>query len=262
MALDEVGCIAIPAEQVLQLLMADTGENARVGDLVPVEMQDGQHGAIPLRVKELVRVPAGRAGARFRFTVTHHARHDQVGIVEGRAVGVEQRVAQLAALVNGPRCLRRDMTGNPVGPGELAEEPLDAVPVLPDMRVDLAVGALEIGVGHDPGAAVPGTHDVNHVQIVLGDQPVEVGVDEVEARRGTPVAQQTGLDVVNGQGSVEERVVLEIDLSHREIVRRAPIGVHLVELVGRDGCHGTLLHGAAAGRNRPGLGLMDDQRGV
>jgi len=38
--------------------------------------------------------------AGLRLAIAHYASHDQIGIVEGRAVGMNQRVAQFAALVN------------------------------------------------------------------------------------------------------------------------------------------------------------------
>src|SRR5262249_55762062 len=111
------------------------------------------------------------------------------------------------------------------------EEPLHALLVLRDARVDLAVGAFEIGVGDDAGATVAGAGDVNRVEVVLLDDPVEVDVNEVEAGRGPPVAEQPRLDVLLGQRLLQERVVVEVDLPHREIVRRAPVGVDLLELI-------------------------------
>ena len=38
--LDEIRRVAVAAEQLIQLLMADPRENARIGDLVAVEVQD------------------------------------------------------------------------------------------------------------------------------------------------------------------------------------------------------------------------------
>ena len=65
-ALDQVGRVAVAAQQVEQLLARDAGQHGRVGDLVAVEVQDRQHGAVGARVEELVRVPARRPAARSR----------------------------------------------------------------------------------------------------------------------------------------------------------------------------------------------------
>ena len=58
--------------------------------------------------------------------------------------------------------------------------------VLGDVRVVLAVRAFEIGVGDQGRAAVPGPGDVDHVEIELADDAVQVRVDEVEARASCP----------------------------------------------------------------------------
>jgi hypothetical protein len=61
-ALDHVGPVAVPLQLLEQLLLGDPGHHRRVGDLVAVEVQDRQHGAVVDRVDELVRLP--RPGQR------------------------------------------------------------------------------------------------------------------------------------------------------------------------------------------------------
>jgi hypothetical protein len=75
---------AAAAEELLELLVADAGEDGGVGDLVAVEVQDGQHRAVGDRVEELVAVPGGGQRAGLRLAVAHHAGGDQVGVVERR----------------------------------------------------------------------------------------------------------------------------------------------------------------------------------
>ena len=104
--------------------------------------------------------------------------------------------------------------------------------VLGDVRVELAVGPFQVRVGHDARAAVAGAGDVDHVQVVLLDDPVQVDVDEVQPRRGAPVAQQPRLDVLGLQRLLQQRVVVEVDLADRQIVGRPPVGVHLAQQFG------------------------------
>ena len=94
-----------------------------------------------------------------------------------------------------------------------------------DVRVDLAVSPLEIGVRHQAGPAVAGAGDVDHVEVVLLDHAVEVDVDEVQTGCGAPVAQEPRLDVLLGERLLEQRVVVEIDLADRQVVGGAPVGV-------------------------------------
>ena len=177
-------------------------------------------------------MPAGRQRPGLRLAVADHAADQQVGVVEGGSVGVHQRVAELAALVDRPGRLRGDVAGDAAGEGELAEQPADALLVVADVRVDLGVGALEIHVRDQAGTAVPGAGDVDRVQLARADHAVHVGVDEVQARRGAPVPEQAGLGVLEPQRLAQQRVVQQVDLADREIVGGPPVGVELGELGG------------------------------
>ena len=197
-ALDEKRRIAIAAHEEFELLARDACEHGRVGDLVAVEMQNRQDRAVADRIEKLVRVPAGGERSRLRLSVANHTGDDEVRIVEGRAMGVRQRIPELPALVNRARRFRRDVARNAAGEGELGEKPLHPLLVLRDVRVDFAVRPLEIGVGHQRRPAMARAGDVNHVEVELFDQPVQVDVDEVQARRRSPVPKQARLDVVLG----------------------------------------------------------------
>ena len=93
-ALDEQRLPAVPAEERDELVLRDPGEHGRVRDLVAVQVQDRQHGAVGPRVQELVRVPAGGQRARLGLAVADDAGDDQVGVVEGGAERVDERVAR------------------------------------------------------------------------------------------------------------------------------------------------------------------------
>ena len=233
MALDEIRVMAIAAEQVGQLLPTDAGEDGRVRDLEAVEMQDRQHRPIACRVEELVRVPARRQRPGLGLAVANDAGDDQVGIVEGRAVGMGQGIAELAALVDGARSFRRHMAWNAVRPGELAEQPVHAVAAALDRRITLGVGAFQIGVRHQPGTAMTGTDHVDHVQVMLLDQTIEVDVEKIQSRRRAPMSQQAGFDMVERQRNIEQGIVPQIDLADREVIRGTPVGVHFLQQIGR-----------------------------
>ena len=110
--LDEIRLVAIAAEQELQFVVRDAGENGRVGDLVAVQMQHRQHRAVASRIEELVRVPRGRQRPGFRLAVADHDGDDQVRVVECRAVGVRDRIAEFAAFVDRAGRLRRAMAAD------------------------------------------------------------------------------------------------------------------------------------------------------
>ena len=163
---DEIWRVAVAAHQRVQLLVADAGQHRGIGDLVAVQVQNGQHAAVAHGVEELVAVPAGGQRACLGLAVADDAGDDQVRVVKGRPVGVRQGVAQLTAFVDRTGRLRGDMAGNAAGERELGEQSLQARLVLADVRVDLAVRPFEVGVGHQRRPAVPGAGDVEHVQVV------------------------------------------------------------------------------------------------
>ena len=153
-ARDEDGAVPVALEQRHELRLGNPREDGRVRDLVAVQMEDRQHRAVGLRVEELVRVPARRERPGLRLAVADDAGDEQLGVVERRAVRVGERVAELAALVDRARRLRRDVARDPAGEGELAEELAQALLVHAHARVDLAVGALEVRVRDEPRPAV------------------------------------------------------------------------------------------------------------
>ena len=142
------------------------------------------------------------------------------------------------------RGFRRNMAGDAAGEGELPEKLLHAFLVTGNVRVELAVAAFEIGVGDQRGAAMPGTCEVDHVEIVLLDRPVHVHVNEVEPRRRSPMAEKSRLDMIYRERNLKKRVVVEIDLAHGKIIRGAPVGIHLVDFFLRQ----SVLHAGSCSR--------------
>jgi hypothetical protein len=133
------------------------------------------------------------------------------------------------------------------GEGELAEQGAKTVLVLPDRGVDLAVGAFEVGVGHQSWAAVTRPGDEHRVEVALLDRPVQVGIEQVQPRRGPPVPEQPRLDVLRQQWFAEQWVGHEVDLPDREVVRRSPVGVQQLEVTlgvggGDRACEGHVSH--------------------
>src|SRR5512135_1018943 len=104
-------------------------------------------------------------------------------------------IAQLAALVDRARALRRCVAGNSSRKRKLNKELSKPGFILADVGIDLAVSALEVSVAHDGRAAVPGAGDVNHVEVVFFDDPVQVNVNEVLPGGRAPVSQQHVLHI-------------------------------------------------------------------
>src|SRR6266542_914379 len=124
------------------------------------------------------------------------------------------------------------VAGYPAGEGELGEQPLHAGPVPADVRVHLAVGPLQPDVGHQSRPAVAGPGHVDHLLGARPDDPVQVGVQDVQPGRGAPVPEQARLDVLRLQGLAKQRVVHQVDLADRQVVGGPPVPVDALQLPG------------------------------
>ena len=154
----------MPSKNFRSSSFGNARQEAGIGDLVAVEVKDRQHAAIARRIEKLVAVPAGRQRPGLRLAIADDAGDDQVGVVECRAIGMAQRIAELASLMDAARRLRRNVAGNAAWKAELLEQPSHALRVLADVRIDFAVGAFQIGVGDERRAAVARPDDVDHVR--------------------------------------------------------------------------------------------------
>ena len=170
-------------------------------------------------------MPGGRQRPGFGFAIAHHHRHQQVRIIKGGAKGVRDAVPELAPLVDGARGLRRAVAADAAGEGEFLEEGAHALLVLALIRIDLRVGALQIGRRQHARRAVARAGQEDDVQIVLGDQAVEVNVGEAQAGTRAPVPQQAQLHVLWLQRLTQQRVGPQIDHAGGQVVAGAPVGV-------------------------------------
>ncbi|SLD00132.1 Uncharacterised protein [Mycobacteroides abscessus subsp. massiliense] len=146
---------------------------------------------------------------------------------------MRQAVSQLASLVYRPGYFWGYVAGHSSRKRELAKQHSHAIDILQDVGADVTVAALQPGVREHRGPSVPRTNDEQCIDVVRDDGSVHMGIDEVQTRRGAPVPQQPRFDVLTLKGFRQQRVVQQIDLPHREIVRRAPLGIKGAQLVVR-----------------------------
>jgi len=106
-----------------------------------------------------------------------------------------------------------------------------AVGVLRNIGIHFAVNSLEVDIRRQGRSTLVGSGDVDDIEIVFLDGAVQMDIDEVKPRCLAPVAEQPRFDVRQFERLLEQRVVVEINLPHRQIVRCPPVGVHSFPLV-------------------------------
>src|SRR5262249_17167207 len=126
------------------------------------------------------------------------------------------------------RRFRGGMTGNSSWKRELLEELSQALFIFLNVGIKLRVGPLQVGIRHHPWPAVSGAADIDHVQVILVDQPVEVRINEVESGSRPPMPQQAGLDVLDFERLAQQRGGVEVNMGDGKKISRAPVGVPFV----------------------------------
>src|SRR4029077_12194135 len=167
---------------------------------------------------ELIAMPSSRKWTGLRFAIADDAGHDQIWIVESGPIGMRQRVTQLTTLMDRPRRLGCHMARDASGKAELLEQAPDPVLVLRDVRVNLGIGALQIRMCHERRTAVTRADDIDHVEVMTLDDPIEVNIEKIESGSRAPMANQPRLNMLAFEGFFKERVIKKIDLTHRQIV--------------------------------------------
>ena len=129
-SLDEMRGVAVAAEEMIQFFMTDSRQHAGIGDLVAVKVKDRENHPVGKRVQKFVRVPARCQGPGLGLAVADDAGHDQIRVIEGRAVGVRHGVTQLPSLVDRAGRLGGDMAGDAAWERKLLEQILHPLFVL------------------------------------------------------------------------------------------------------------------------------------
>ena len=95
------------------------------------------------------------------------------------------------------------------------------------------ISTFQIGVRIERRTAVSGTGNINNVGIMLFDEAVQMNVNKVLSRRGSPVTEQPRLNLFRFEWLPQKRIFKQVDLSDTQVVGGSPVAVHLAEHFGR-----------------------------
>src|SRR5690348_12939662 len=115
--------VTVGFEELLHILIAVSAHHGGSGDLVAVQVEDGQHGAVAGRVEELDAFPRAFEWSRLRLAVSDNGDGEEVRIIEGSAEGMSEDVAEFSALVDGAGGRNAGVTRDAARCRELSEEP-------------------------------------------------------------------------------------------------------------------------------------------
>ena len=217
---------AVALEEGDELALGNTGENGRIGDLVAVEMQHRQHRAVGRRVQELVRVPACGQRPGFGLAVAHDTGNQELRIVEGRPKGVHKRVAELAALMDRSRHLGRNVARDASWEGDCRKSCSRPASSQPTCRVQLAVGALRVGVRHQSWPTVARHRYVDRALVAAPDLPVRVRASGGRGPAPFRSGRAGAADVLRTRRLAQECVVEQIRSTRQPfVISHTPVHV-------------------------------------
>ena len=78
--------------------------------------------------------------------------------------------------------------------------------------------------------------NVNDIKVPLADRSVKMHVNEIESRSGAPMTEKPGLYMFRFQRFLEQRIVHQVYLSDREVVRCTPVCIDCLEFLLRKRC--------------------------
>src|SRR6516164_7846216 len=116
-------------------------------------------------------------------------------------------VAEFATLVDRAGRLRRDMARYATRERKLREKTLHTLFIARNVRIHLAISSFQVGVRDQCRAAVSGTGHVDHVQVLLANEAVQMDIEEVQTGSGTPVTEQARLYVFLRQRLLKQWVI-------------------------------------------------------
>ena len=89
-------------------------ENRGIGDLEIIEMQNRENRPVGRGIQKLIAVPGAGGRSRLCLSIADNTGHDQIRIVQGRAEGGGERIAQFAAFMDHTGIQRAEMAGEGV----------------------------------------------------------------------------------------------------------------------------------------------------
>ena len=122
-------------------------------------------------------------------------------------------ISEFTALIDGTGSLRRTMAGHAAREAELFEHFCHAGFIFRDVRIEFAVGTIQIIIGDIEVSAVTRTGKKDQIQIITLDRSVQMDKNKILSRNGSPVSDDLLFDHIPGKRLPEKRVLEQVQLA-------------------------------------------------
>src|SRR5215813_7633551 len=124
--------------------------------------------------------------------------------------------------MDGSRSFWGAMTTDAARERELLEERKQPFDVFALRWISFGIRSFQIHRSQHAWSAMPRSSQENCIEIVLLYEAIQVNVTEAQPRTGSPVTQQSLLDVLSLQRFPKQRIVLQINHPHGQVIARSP----------------------------------------
>src|SRR5689334_20052369 len=102
---------------------------------------------------------------------------------------MRQRISQLTTFMDRPGSLGRYMRRNSSRKRELPKKLAQTIFIPPNIRIDLRISPLQIGIRDQSRTTMPRAGDKDGIQVSLTNKAIHVRVYEIQPRSRPPVAK-------------------------------------------------------------------------
>src|SRR4029077_18782695 len=110
--------------------------------------------------------------------------------------------------------MRTAVTRDSARSRELPEQPPHPRNSLRDLRIKFRVSPFKINLRYDRGPSMPRSRNINDAGIVLSDEPIQMDINKILPRRGSPMPKQARLDVLRAKRLPRQKRVLPVEMPH------------------------------------------------
>src|SRR5262249_8928449 len=188
---------------------------------------DGRRGAKRKWVKESVRVKSSCKCPSLCCAVTDYDRHEQVRIVERSSESVRDAISQFASFMHRAGGFRSAVAPDAAWERKIPEERTHSLCIFALAWVNLGIGTLQVDWAQHARSAMSGSSEEDGVEVVFLNKAIEMNIGKAQTRTRAPVSQQSLLDVLRLQRFTKERILLQINHAHSQVIACSPIGIYL-----------------------------------
>ena len=217
-------------EEESQFFICFPFKDCWVMDLPTIEIEDWKNSTIIDRVQESIWQPTSHQWSSFPFTITNYCRSNDIWIIQYSSSSVWKCVTKFSTFVDRSWCFRRRVWSNSSREWEDLTQVFETFFILRNTWIQFSVWTIQVWIRYHYLPTMTWSFNVEHIQVVFIDGPVQVSIDKVLPRYCTPVSDWVSLQVVFNDFTLQQRVIFQVHLSSWNVVGCTPPSIYFIQV--------------------------------